>query len=139
MPWVHSTEEHADMAITLGGVALSDHMIWSDRDVSSSIEQSLIRTLGGRAIVYSQQLEKGMPITLEANQDTGWLTYAQVKATRALADVAGAVYTLDFYGTQYDVIFAHHTGEAFNFVPLIYRVVHDDTDYFIGAIRLTTI
>ena len=127
------------MAITLGGVVLSEHMVWSDRDTSSNTEQSLIRTLGGRAIVYAQQLEKGMPITLEATQDTGWLTYAQVKATRALADVAGAVYILDFYGTQYDVIFAHHVGEAFSFTPLIYRVVHDDTDYFIGAIRLITV
>jgi hypothetical protein len=127
------------MAITLGGVALSDHMVWSDRDASSSIEQSLIRTLGGRAIIYTQQLEKGMPITLEATQDTGWLTYAQVKATRALADVAGATYQLDFYGELHDVLFAHHSGDAFSFAPLSYRVEHDDTDYFIGAIRLITI
>ena len=127
------------MAITLGGVVLSEHMVWSDRDVSSSVDQSLKRTLGGRALVYTQQLEKGMPITLEATQDTGWLTYAQVKAVRALADVAGAVYLLDFFGVQHDVLFAHHSGDAFSFTPLSYRVVHDDTDYFVGAIRLMTI
>lgn len=127
------------MAVILGGVALSDHTVWADRDVSSSVDQSLVRTLGGRALVYAQQLEKGRPITLEARQDTGWFTYAQVKAVRALADVAGAIYLLDFYGEQHDVLFAHHSGDAFSFAPLSYRVVQDDTDYFIGVIRLITI
>lgn len=127
------------MAITLDGVVLSDHMVWSDRDTSSVVDQSMIRTLGGRALIYAQQLEKGVPITLEATQDTGWLTYAQVKAVRALADVAGGIYLLNFYGEEHTVIFAHHDGAAFSFSPLSYRVVHDDTDYFIGSIRLTTI
>lgn len=127
------------MAITLGGVELSKHMVWSDRDKSSAVEQTMIRTLGGRAVIYAQQLERGMAITLEAQSDTGWLTYEQVKAVRALADVAGAIYLLDFFGQQFDVVFAHHVGDAFQFTPLSYRVVQDDTDYFTGYIKLTTV
>lgn len=127
------------MAIELGGITLSKHMVWSDRDASSSVAQTFIRTLGGKAVVNTQQLESGMPITLEATIDTGWLTYNQVKQVRALADVAGAVYVLNFFGTQYNVMFAHHLGVAYDFTPISYRVVHDDGDYFTGTIKLITV
>lgn len=127
------------MAIFLGGVELSEHMVWSDRDRYSPVSQTLTRTLGGEAIIYTQALYKGVPITLEAQQDTGWLTYAQVKDVRALAEVPGAEYQLSFYGGLYNVIFAHHDGDACSFTPLSYRVVHDDTDYFTGVIKLITV
>lgn len=127
------------MAIFLGGIELSEHMVWSDRTSYSPVAQTMTRTLGGEAIIYTQALYKGAPITLEAQQDTGWLTYAQVKSVMALAEVPGAEYQLSFYGSLYDVIFAHHTGAAASFTPLSYRVVHDDTDYFIGVIQLITV
>ena len=127
------------MAIFLGGVELSEHMVWTDRTSYSPVAQTLTRTLGGEAIVYTQALYKGRPITLEAQIDTGWLTYAQVKSVLALAEVPGAEYQLDFYGELFNVIFAHQNGGAVSFTPLSYRVVHDDTDYFSGVIQLITV
>lgn len=125
--------------IKLGGVALSKHMVWSDRFSTSPVAQTSLRTLGGAVHVYSQALSKGVPITLEATADTGWITYEMVQQVRALYEVPGAQYVFDFFGEQHNVIFRHDEPPAFLAQPLVYATQPQPGDYFTATIRLLTV
>jgi len=127
------------MAIVLGGVTLSPHMVWQDEFTYSVVAQSSLRTLGGDVKVYSQQLQKGVPITLVATEDTGWLTKDQVRDTAALADAAGNTYSLTLGVQSFTVVFRHHEPPAFEASALIPRVDAPDTDYYTATIKLMTV
>ena len=125
------------MAIILDGVTLSQHMIWEDQFVDDQVAaQSTTRTLGGKLVVYSQQLNSGRPITLVAREDQGWLTKTQVEGVSALARVAGAIYLLTIGSESFNVMFRHHDPPAFSATPLIYRTNSASTDYFTAVIKL---
>jgi hypothetical protein len=127
------------MAIVLGGVTLSKHMIWVDEFDYSDVAQSNNRTLGGRQIIFSQTLVGGRPITLEAQIDQGWLTRAQVDDVKALSAVSGAAYALTIGAQNFTVMFRHEEPPAFAAKPLVFRVDAPDTDYFTAVIKLFTI
>ncbi len=127
------------MAIILGGVTLSPHMIWADEMTVDPVSQVALRTLGGRLIVRSQAYTGGRNITLEAREDQGWLTKTQVESVMALAAVAGAQYALTIESQNFTVMFRHHEAPAFEATPLIFRVNSQSGDYFTGTIRLITV
>lgn len=127
------------MAIELGGVVLNPGMVWSDRYSYSPVTQNVNRTLGGVIRVTSLQLKKGRPITLEAIQDQGWLTRTVVDQVKALADVAGATYSLTVGPESFIVMFRHEDGPAVEFLPLIPRGEPLDDDYFVGTLKLITV
>lgn len=127
------------VTITLGGVTLSPHMVWVDRDAAFGVQQTRLRTLGGKQVVYTQALSKGQEITLEAQSDTGWLTKAQVDAMLGLAQTPGAIYVFDYDGTTYNVIFRHDDPPAVDFTPIVYRNNQEATDYFTGVLKLVTV
>ena len=127
------------MAIELGGVTLSPHMIWQDENTYSKVDQSALRTLGGNIQIYSQQLNKGIPITLVAVEDQGWLTKTQVEAVQALSDAAGASYSLTLGSESFTVVFRHHDPPAFAANALIPRVGTTAGDYYTATIKLMTI
>ncbi len=127
------------MAITLGGVTLSTHMIWEDEDTYSSVASSVKRTLAGNLVVRDQQLSLGRSITLVAKEDQGWLTKTQVDQVRALADVAGAAYSLDTGYQTFLVKFRHHESPAFIADALIKRNNADPGDYYTCTIKLMTV
>lgn len=126
-------------SLNLGGVELNPSMLWLDRHDSQNVAQSTVRTLGGGLVVFSQSLSLGEDITLQANQDSGWLTKSQVDSLITLARTAGAVYTLTVDGDAYDVIFKHDDPPAVNFRPLIPRLNMASTDYMVGTIKLLTV
>lgn len=127
------------MAIILNGVTLSGSMQWTDRYAYSPVAQTVIRTLGGGSIVYSQGLSKGQPITLESQSDTGWITYAMLQALLAMAATPGAVYNLEVHGEFNDVVFRHDAAPAVDFTPLQPKAEPDSGDYFTGTLKLLTI
>lgn len=125
--------------ITLNGVQLSGSMQWADRHHWSPVAQNALVTLGGGTVVYSQSLAEGRPITLEARQDTGWITKAMLDQLEAMAAVAGAVYTIDIHGFTASVMFRHQDGPAVEFEPLTPKATPEATDYYIGTLRLFTV
>ncbi len=127
------------MAITLDGFALSPHMLWTDRHAYNQVEQTSIRTLGGRLKMFSANLVKGRPITLKAVQDQGWLTLAQVNNVEAKAAVAGATYALVVGTESFDVMFRHTDGLPFEATPLISRIEEADSDYYTCTLKLITV
>lgn len=129
------------MAITLGAVTLSDHLIWEDEIGSDeSVAQTTKRTLGGNLVVISQQLSKGKPITLVASESQGWLTKAQVQAVEALAESAGAVLPLVIGARNFTVMFRHEESPAFIAEPLDQIGAQaPDTGYYTAIIKLMTV
>jgi hypothetical protein len=125
--------------ISIGGVALDDDLIWSDRYTSTHVEQHNKRTLGGRLVTYTGELLAGVPITLNAVSDQGWLTKAQVVALLAIANVPGATYALVFGAENYTVMFDNSNGPAVNMQPIVPRSNDDDADWFTGTIKLITV
>lgn len=125
------------MSITLNGVALSSSMLWTDRHAYSPVAQTVQPTLGGGIIVYSQSLTgAGQAVTLEALEDTGWITKAMLDQIKDMAAVAGAVYTLNFHGEVMSVMFRHDEAPAVDFKPLTPKSVPEQTDYYIGTLKL---
>ena len=127
------------MAITLGGVVLSEHMIWEDEDTYSTVASTFTRTLAGNILVRDQALNLGRSITLVAQEDQGWLTKTQMDAVRTLANVAGGVYSLVIELQSFQVKFRHHEPPAFAADALIKRNNPDPGDYYTCTIKLMTV
>lgn len=127
------------MAIVLDTITLSPHMLWVDEFEYQDVLQSNNRTLGGRQIVFSQTLVGGRPITLEAQEDQGWLTRTQVDQVKTLSSVSGASYSLTIGAQNFTVMFRHEEPPAFLARPLVFRVDAPGTDYFTAVIKLFTI
>lgn len=127
--------------ITLGGVDLNNSLQWTNRYSWSPVAMAVDRTLGGGVVTFSTTLTKGQPIDLEADETTGWLNTAMVNAIVAQARTPGAVYTFEFYGETYSVVYSHDRAPAVSFSPLIFKDPRllDNDDWFVGSIRLLTV
>lgn len=125
--------------LSIGGVILNPQMVWEDRHGSQRVAQSVVTTLGGTPVIYSQTLTAGESITLVAREDRGWLTGAQVDAVMELANQAGAVFELEVNGVARRVVFRHHEPPAFVATPFLPRLNQQHTDYFTATIKLMTI
>lgn len=127
------------MAITLDGITLSGSLQWKDRFSHSPVAQSTKRTLGGGLVVFSKGLVAGRPVTLEATEETGWITKAMLDSLASKAAVPGAVYSLDYHGEVLSVVFRHDEPPALDFLPLVPKAAPDAGDYFIGALKLLSV
>ena len=127
------------MSIILNGVTLSGSMQWVEKHQWSPVAQSTQYTLGGGLVVYTQELLAGRPVTLEAREDTGWITKLMLDQIEAMAAAPGGVYTLDVHGYTANVVFRHDEAPAVDFTPLQPRAIPLDTDYFIGRLKLLTV
>jgi hypothetical protein len=125
--------------ISLGGIQLSRSLQWTNRDEALTIAQSVRYTRGGGVRVYQQKLLAGRPITLEADESTGWFTNAMRVSLLTMANEIGQEYTFVYFGETYQVIFDHANPPAVAFDKIIYRQVPDSTDYFMGRISLITV
>jgi len=127
------------MTLILGGVTLSDDMQWIDRAQRVPVAQTDQRTVAGNLVTFAQGLTLGRPITLEANENQGWITFADVSALELLAAVAGASYSLQIEATFFVVQFRHTDPPAVDFRPLISRLNIASTDFMLGQIKLTQV
>ncbi|GAB0055800.1 hypothetical protein SIID45300_00097 [Candidatus Magnetaquicoccaceae bacterium FCR-1] len=118
----------------LGDVVLPDGLVWSDRHAAALVEQTVVRTLGGKPVIWARNQFAGRPVTLEARNDAAWLDRDTVEALAVLAALAGASYPLVWENWHGTVIFRHDTPPAFAVEP-----VWPHQDRFTGTIRLLTI
>lgn len=127
------------MTLILGTVTLSDNMDWIDRTQNPTVAQTDQRTVAGNLITFAQGLTLGRPITLEANERHGWITYKDVLDLEALAAVTGSTYSLQVEAAVFIVQFRNSDPPAVDFRPLIPRLNIDDKDYMVGQIKLTQV
>lgn len=125
--------------LILGGVALNPQMVWVDRKQSQNVAQSVLRTLGGAPVIFSQQLVKGENITLVAREDRGWVRGSVYRQLAELAAVAGAILELQINAQVLQVMFRHHEAPALDFEPVIPRLNEQDKDIYTGTIKLITV
>ena len=119
---------------TLDGITLPDGLEWIDKHSSSPVAQTVLRTLGGALVTYYQNLTDGVPITLIAQDRVAWFDQSQVDALKAIADVAGAIYVLDWNGTIYNVMFRHQEPPAIDFSTIL-----PHAEFHFGTIKLMTV
>ena len=122
-------------------VTLNPDLYWSDENNWHPVQQSVERTITGAQVVQVAGMTKGRPITLEPIDDeSAWMTLAQVTALRNWAAVPGKTMTLTLRGVERDVIFRHQDG-GFEARPVIqYRDGHElTTDFYRCTIRLMEI
>ena len=127
------------MAITLGGITLDPNMVWAERYAYSPVIQEVQTTLDGSPVIYIRTRSAGMPITLVALDDQGWLTKAMADAVQISANTPGAQYELVIGAEHFNVVFRHHEAPAVTLRPLITRAVPLPEDYFVGEIKLMTV
>lgn len=125
--------------ISLGGVALSNSLQWVNRYESLRVAQTVRRTTGGGVRVYQQRLYAGIPIVLEANEETGWFTNQMRTGILSLADQLNLSFEFVFFGEIYSVVFNHEQPPAVTFTKIIYRQIPSAEDYFMGKILLLTV
>ncbi|MBF0272806.1 MAG: hypothetical protein HQL98_12180 [Magnetococcales bacterium] len=115
----------------LGEVVLPDGLVWSDRHDAAPVEQTVVRTLGGKPVIWARNLTGGIPVTLVAQSDAAWLDRPTVEALALLAAQAGASFILTWEEWSGHVMFRHDTPPALAVTPL-----WPGHDRFTATIRL---
>ena len=125
--------------ITLGSVTLNPNMVWAERFGYSPVIQEVQTTLDGNPVIYTRTRSAGMPITLVALDDQGWLTKEMADAVNLLAQDPSTLLPLTIGADVFNVVFRHHESPAVALRPLITRAVPLPGDYFVGEIKLMTV
>lgn len=86
---------------SLGNLTLPHDPVWVNEFDWTEVEQRIDYSLARSLIVQVSVKRAGRPIRLNCH----WLTRAQVLELVALADVAGAEYTLTLHQGTYTVLF----------------------------------
>ncbi len=89
--------------ITLGGVELSESLIWSDRRAWSPVLQTVRMTVGGGLNIFSESSRIQRPVTLFANENQGWLTLGMVEGLQLLLSNANQSYIFNFHDLEIEL------------------------------------
>lgn len=128
------------MNLSLGAVTFDRPLVWANREDFPELGQNRQRTVGGGQVVITGALAGGRPILLEARQDQGWITQAQLDALRAMAAQINSSWILIYGAETHTVEFDLQPGPALSFRSLGRpRTEPAATDYHIGTIRLRTL
>ena len=129
------------MIVSLNGVPLNSAMAWVDRFDAVGVGgfEEVHFSVTGRLVRRPYTHAGGRRITLEATEEYGWLPYSTVKTLWGLASLSPSLRMPFVYGTEpaRSVVFVREDDTpALQLKPLVSRVVHADTDFFIGTINL---
>lgn len=102
-------------------LALPGGLEWSDEYAWSPVEQSMTRSVNGKAIVQVAGLVAGRPITLAGSERRAWVARSVCDAVHACAAVPGKELVLTIRGIAYPVLFRHHEKPAFTARPVADR------------------
>lgn len=125
------------MSISLGGVALNDHLSWTSRYNTAKVSGSEVGTLGGRLIV-TRAVKDFEEITLEAieedNVRKGYFTGAQIAALVAFRDSA-AIVELNYHGEVKNVMILVN---GIRVKKTLWKSVFEDDDRYVGSVTVIT-
>lgn len=120
-------------------VILPDDLQWSDEFAWSPVEQATEFSITGSLLVSVGTKAAGRPITLQGPDDeSAWITRADLDQLRALAEAPGLELTLSFRGASRTVLFRHQ-DVAITATPVApYSDITSD-DYYTATLRLMEI
>lgn len=125
------------MTTTIGGVALDNDPIWTDKNSYPDLAAQTYIAIDGSELVLEGRRGAHFPITLEATEKTGWLKGSTVDSLRSLSSAKGSAYTLLFNGESYTVRFRNEVdGGAIQMNYLIDTSAPNDDTWYIGKINL---
>lgn len=117
------------MTSALDGIALDDHMTWSDEDADTPVRERVQVSVTGKAIRTHATLQFGPRITCAGHDGAGmFLTRATVQLLKATLDTGGYTGTLTLAdGRQFNVGWDHAAGAIeTNPLPLYSDPLPDD-------------
>lgn len=120
---------------TLGLLQLPRGMVWTDEHDWVEAEQSTEYSITGALLVDAQAKDGGRPITLQAEDDAGWIRRDVLAQLRALANVPGATYTLTLAdGRTFAVLFA--PGQPITAHPIGRPELPGTSHPYVATVRL---
>lgn len=125
-------------------LVLPEDLLRTDEHSWSPIRQQISPTLTGALWIDVSQMAAGEPITLAAGIDRdgypyALMTRADFAALRALADMPGEVFTLNYAGQAYQVIWRHEAPPALDARDLIDYPDPAPTDFVIPTLKFMVI
>ena len=127
------------MAFTLDTISLSLSMKWLDEFAWSKVAAKSEYSLTGALLVQASRKLAGRPITIAAEEDSGWCPRSTVLAAQALADIPGKEMTLTLPdGRTFRVIF--RPGEiGVEAHPVLPKAIPQPDDWYVMTLRLTQV
>jgi len=122
--------------ISIGGVVLSNDLIWANEFDTPVAAQSIVSTLGGNDIIQEMAISSGREIVL-SNQSisggiSGYFTKAQAKQLKVIEGTIGS--TTFIYEDQ--TIQVKILAGMVNLRPVIARPDQEDGDWYSGSVTM---
>lgn len=118
------------MTVSLGGVALSDHLVLDGLEAAPLVGYSVDITLGGQAVVQTDEMDAAVGLELQLRGENHF-TLAQLQAVRALR---GQTVSLVHHRGTMDVVVLNTEIE-----PTIDYADPAGTDWYSGVITMITV
>lgn len=127
------------MIFTLDSIPLSPSMKWPDEFSWSHVAAKSEYSLTGALLIQASRKLAGRPITLAAEEDSGWCPRSTVLAAQALADIPGKEMVLTLPdGRIFRVIF--RPGEiGVEAHPVLPKAIPLPDDWYVMTLRLIQI
>jgi len=122
-------------SILMGGTSAS--LKFEERFLSTQVRQKTRASIAGLPIVEEYLAPaRHRAITLTAEDDSGWVTYAQLLLLRDM-ELDGRNFALTLHEMLFSQArFFYRDGPALQLEPINRRPAYDAGDYFKGAIRM---
>lgn len=125
----------SDTHHTLDTVRIHRGMVWIDEHDWVPVEKAMEYSLTGALLVDAAVRQAGRPITLQAEQDAGWIARSVLQDLQALASVPDGTYAFTHAdGREFLVMFA--PGDPLQAVPVARPELPPDTHPYIATVRL---
>jgi hypothetical protein len=120
---------------TLGSTQIPRSLVWVDEFDWHAVEKSLDYSLTGALLVDVGARLAGRTITLQGQDDAGWISRATLQTLRAQAAVPGQSYTLTLAdGQVFTVQFA--PGNPIEAKPVARPELPADSHPYVATVRL---
>lgn len=114
---------------TLGGMDLPDVVIANEFG-KEVVFSEFDRALDGTPVIWEQAIVSGQAIDLIGGVDFGWITREDLLELKALAEVVGTSYVLNFDGEESTVRFRNETPPVITAVQVVPRVNPEVIDWY---------
>lgn len=122
----------------LDTVQLPRGMVWVDEHDWVAVEKTVEYSISGALLIDGAVRQAGRPITLQADDNAGWISRSALTALRALAASATSTYTLTLAdGREFDVQFA--PGEPITARPVGRPELPGASHPYVATVRLIEI
>lgn len=117
------------MSMSLDAISLPEDLIWADEYDWSNITQSVKKSLTGALIIQEASQTKGRTFTLTGDSNSGWIDKATLDLLKVKVDTVNLQMTLNYHGTDYNVMFNRSGNSSPMIAKPIYELVDPQSDH----------